>query len=116
LIERFTNADLPHRLRQIAMDGSQKIPQRWLDTLSWHGRRGQSCPALLASLAAWIDFVRGAGHVVDDPMADRLAALWQRAGRAGIAAALFGPQGLFADAWTGSEDELALLTSMQHVD
>ena len=28
LIERFTNAALPHRLRQIAMDGSQKIPQR----------------------------------------------------------------------------------------
>ena len=33
LLARFANRARPHRLRQIAMDGSQKIPQRWLDTL-----------------------------------------------------------------------------------
>ncbi len=31
LIARFANHARPHRLRQIAMDGSQKIPQRWLE-------------------------------------------------------------------------------------
>src|SRR5690606_14448544 len=34
LMERFDNRALAHRLAQIAMDGSQKIPQRWLATLS----------------------------------------------------------------------------------
>lgn len=116
LIQRFTNAELPHRLRQIAMDGSQKIPQRWLDTLSWHSRQGQACPALLAALAAWIDFVRGIGHAVDDPMAERLAALWSSEGRDGIVAALFGPLGVFADSWTCSDQERATLTRSLKAD
>lgn len=30
LIERFSNPSLRHRTRQIAMDGSQKLPQRSL--------------------------------------------------------------------------------------
>jgi fructuronate reductase len=34
LIARFQNPALNHRLIQIAMDGSQKIPQRWLATLA----------------------------------------------------------------------------------
>ncbi len=116
LIERFTNAALPHRLRQIAMDGSQKIPQRWLDTLAWHSLRGQRCPALLTALAAWIDYVRGDGRVVDDPMASTLAGLWSREGRQGIAAALFGPQGCFAAAWVAPEGDLGVLTGLLHPD
>ena len=31
--ERFRNPALPHRTRQIAMDGSQKLPQRLLGTV-----------------------------------------------------------------------------------
>lgn len=31
LIERFSNPSLRHRTWQIAMDGSQKLPQRLLD-------------------------------------------------------------------------------------
>jgi fructuronate reductase len=112
LIERFANVSLPHRLRQIAMDGSQKIPQRWLATLSWHSARGQSCPAILTALAAWIDFVRGNGHVVDDPMALQLADLWRTEGRRGIVPALFAPRGLFATSWTCSSDEAAMLTGL----
>ncbi len=34
LLARFANDSLRHRLQQIAMDGSQKLPQRWL-----HGAR-----------------------------------------------------------------------------
>lgn len=116
LIERFTNAALPHRLQQIAMDGSQKIPQRWLDTLNWHTRRGQRCPALLTALAAWIEYVRGDGHPVDDPMAGKLAALWASEGRRGIVGALFGPQGCFAASWIASEDDQAALIGMLHPD
>jgi len=116
LIERFTNAALPHRLRQIAMDGSQKIPQRWLDTLSWHSRQGQTCPALLTALAAWVDYVRGVGHTVDDPMAGQLAALWSSEGRSGIVTALFGARGVFAGSWVCSDDERAALTRMLKAD
>jgi fructuronate reductase len=38
LIARFANPALEHRLIQIAMDDSQKIPQRWLETLAYHQR------------------------------------------------------------------------------
>src|SRR3546814_12489799 len=43
LLDRFANPALDHRLIQIAMDGSQKIPQRWLETLAWHQARGRRC-------------------------------------------------------------------------
>ena len=50
LLDRFTNPALNHRLAQIAMDGSQKIPQRWLETLAFHSAQGRQCPAILTAL------------------------------------------------------------------
>lgn len=96
LLQRFANPALPHRLAQIAMDGSQKIPQRWLETLRIRQDRGEQSPAIIEALAAWILFVRGDDHSVDDPMARQLAALWESAGKDGIVTALFGKDGLFA--------------------
>ena len=52
LLDRFANPALHHRLIQIAMDGSQKIPQRWLETLAWHQARGSRCSSLEAAVAA----------------------------------------------------------------
>ena len=57
LVDRFGNAALPHRLAQIAIDGSQKIGSRWLEPIAINRTRGVQCPATLASLAAWIVFV-----------------------------------------------------------
>ena len=80
LIERFANDSLHHRLQQIAMDGSQKLPQRWLagarKQLDTGGEIG--CTAL--GVAAWIRYtagndLAGARHPVDDPMADTFATL-----------------------------------------
>ncbi len=71
LLDRFANPALNHRLIQIAMDGSQKIPQRWLETLAWHQHRGQRCPSLEAAIAAWIAFLRS-DRPIDDPLADKL--------------------------------------------
>jgi fructuronate reductase len=105
LLVRFANSALPHRLLQIAMDGSQKIPQRWLAVLAWHQRRGRQCPAILEALAAWIVHVRGDGPPVDDPLAERLAALWREAGEGGIVGALFGPGGLFAAEWQATPSD-----------
>lgn len=109
LLERFGNAALPHRLAQIAMDGSQKIPQRWLAPLAANRRAGRASPATLTALAAWIAFVRGDRHPVEDPRAQELAALWMRAGATGIASALFGPGGLLAAEWTAEPDDLTAL-------
>jgi fructuronate reductase len=111
LLVRFANPALQHRLMQIAMDGSQKIPQRWFETLAYHQRRGAPCPAILEAIAAWLRHVRGDRREVDDPMAAQLAELWAEAGATGIAGALFGPQGLFARTWQADDAALAELTA-----
>jgi fructuronate reductase len=111
LFARFANPALEHRLAQIAMDGSQKIPQRWLATLRACRQSGKHCPAILEALAAWIVHVRGgAGRTVEDPLADSLARAWAEAGRDGIAAALFGDGGRFVADWQASPRELRMLT------
>ncbi len=105
LMARFANPALNHRLAQIAMDGSQKIPQRWLETLAARRADGAESPAILRALAAWIDYTRGEGHTVDDPDAGALAACWQSAGRTGVVDALFGEHGRFATRWIASGAE-----------
>ena len=111
LVKRFTNPALQHRLIQIAMDGSQKIPQRWLETLAAGRGMGRQCPVLLASLAAWLTHTSGANGPVDDPMADLFAGLWSNSSREQVASALFGKRGLFAAHWTADETELAAISA-----
>jgi fructuronate reductase len=110
LIARFANPALNHRLIQIAMDGSQKIPQRWLETLAFHQQQGQQCPAIFEAVAAWIIHIRGTTHIVDDPMRDTFTALWQTAGERHMASALFGNGGQFAQYWEAGEEDLKLLS------
>lgn len=107
LLARFTNPALNHRLIQIAMDGSQKIPQRWLETLAINQRLGRRCPAILTALAAWLHHIRGENGPVIDPMAGELARLWQAVGRAGIIPVLFGPQGIISTIWTPTDADIA---------
>ncbi len=80
LMERFANRALPHRTAQVAMDGSQKLPQRLLGTIADRRRQGaEPLPALLC-LAAWMRFVAdrrddsGRPLTVDDPLAEEIAA------------------------------------------
>lgn len=96
LIARFANPALNHRLIQIAMDGSQKLPQRWLETLAENRQYGRDCPAIKAGLSAWIRHLRGGNGPVDDP---RAAELMAAVAGADPMAALFGPQGLLPSAW-----------------
>jgi fructuronate reductase len=111
LIDRFKNPALNHRLTQIAMDGSQKIPQRWLETLAHHQEHGQPCPAILAGIAAWLCHIRGDNGPVDDPMAETLKAAWDAAGKDNIVAALFGPGGLMASDWVPRDADRALINA-----
>nr|WP_246438676.1 mannitol dehydrogenase family protein [Novosphingobium piscinae] len=113
LLDRFANPALNHKLNQIAMDGSQKIPQRWLATLAAHQASGRCCPALLTAVAAWLRHVRGDNAArwgaVDDPRAAELAAAWAAHGAEGIVAAVFGPEGLLASDWHPSADDHAVI-------
>ena len=95
LLDRFANPALNHRLVQIAMDGSQKIPQRWLETLAWHQQRGARCSSLESAIAAWIAFLRS-DHPIDDPLADKLR---EAAAGPDAMAKLFGEDGLIASEW-----------------
>ena len=108
LLARFANPALRHRLAQIAMDGSQKIPQRWLATLAASQQLGRECPAILTALAAWMRHLRG--DAVNDPMGPMLKAAWASASTAGIDNALFGPRGMIAGAWHPSPAQHAWLT------
>ncbi len=109
LRNRFDNPTLNHKLIQIAMDGSQKIPQRWLETLAYHQREGRQCPAILTALAAWIKHMRGDADPVNDPMAAQIAALWQSIGAAGIVDALFGSRGTFCAHYIADAEAMVFL-------
>jgi len=80
LLIRFSNPSLKHRLWQIAMDGSQKVPQRILGTLADQLAQDRAADGLLLTLAAWMRYVGAqdeAGKPIDvrDPLAERLQAL-----------------------------------------
>ncbi len=77
LYDRFANHGIRHRTWQIAMDGSQKLPQRLLSTLAENLDAGRDSPRLMLAIAAWIRYVSGvdeAGREIDvrDPMAQVL--------------------------------------------
>ncbi|MCJ2180265.1 mannitol dehydrogenase family protein [Novosphingobium album (ex Hu et al. 2023)] len=105
LLERFANPALNHRLIQIAMDGSQKIPQRWLETLAVRGAAGADSPAILTALCAWLRHVRGDVRKVDDPLAGELAGAWSTHGEVGIIDAVFGESGLVGGPWWPTQDD-----------
>ncbi len=84
---RFANPALAHRTSQIAMDGSQKLPQRLLAPIRERLARGLPIPALALAVAAWMRHVRGTaedGRAIrlSDPMAPRLTAAAVEAGDA----------------------------------
>jgi fructuronate reductase len=87
LMARWRNPALAHRCQQIAMDGSQKIPQRWIRPLAERIAAGQPIRRLALGVAAWLHYLRGvdeAGHAypIDDPMAATLRELLESASHA----------------------------------
>lgn len=78
LIARYRNRALKHRTWQIAMDGTQKLPQRWLDSIRWHLREGSDFTLLALGVAGWMRYVGGVdeqGQPIDisDPLKEALA-------------------------------------------
>ncbi len=80
LFARYANPAIRHRTWQIAMDGSQKLPQRILSTLTENYSAGRPSPGLLLAVAAWMRYVGGTDETgspieVKDPLAERLRRL-----------------------------------------
>jgi fructuronate reductase len=92
LLQRFANPALAHRTAQIAMDGSQKLPPRWLGTVRERLAAGAPIERLGLGIAAWLHHLRGVdeagrAQAIDDPQADALQALQARALQHGDATA-----------------------------
>jgi fructuronate reductase len=80
LVIRFANPALPHRTQQIAMDGSQKLPQRILATVRDNLAANRSIELATLAVAGWMRYVYGEDETgrpiqVADPMAPTFAKL-----------------------------------------
>jgi fructuronate reductase len=70
LLERFANPRIRHALKQIAADGSQKIPVRILPALRAERAAGRLPHGAARALAAWLLHLRGPGAPVQEAGAD----------------------------------------------
>ena len=104
LLARFQNPAIRHRTWQIAMDGSQKLPQRLLGTIRERLKAGAPIEHLSLGVAAWMAYVtgtdeKGAEIDVRDPLAAEFAIRAKAAGRdaAALSEALLGIGAIFGD-------------------
>ena len=100
LIERFSNPSLRHRTWQIAMDGSQKLPQRLLDPVRLHLQNGSDWRHLALGVAGWMRYTHGVdeqGQAIDvvDPMLAEFQRINQQYQGAERVTALLGLSGIF---------------------
>jgi fructuronate reductase len=80
LLARFRNPALRHRTAQIAIDGSQKMPQRLFAPGADRLQAGENVAHIALGIAAWLRVAGGRDDrdgpiALDDPMAARLAEL-----------------------------------------
>jgi fructuronate reductase len=85
LLKRFSNPALHHRTWQIAMDGSQKLPQRLLGAMQDRLARNLPISTHALAVAGWMRYVSATdeqGRAIDvrDPLAGEFAALAREAG------------------------------------
>lgn len=102
LLKRFSNPALHHRTWQIAMDGSQKLPQRLLGAMQDRLGKGLPITTHALAVAGWMRYVTAIdeqGRAIDvrDPLAGELAALARQAGPVAerLAPALLGIEKVF---------------------
>ena len=121
LLRRFRNPGLRHRTWQIAMDGSQKLPQRLLGTIRDRLKAGAPIPALALGVAAWMRYVTGVDEKdqpidVHDPLKDELRALSNSAGldAARLAPALLSVERIFGQDLGTNETFAAAVTQALH--
>jgi fructuronate reductase len=74
VLARFRNPAIQHRLAQIAIDGSQKLPYRLFDSVLAARSDGRPVDRLLLPVAAWMRWIACApdASAIDDPLAPLL--------------------------------------------
>jgi fructuronate reductase len=122
LQERFANPAIAHETYQIAMDGSEKLPQRLLAPAAEVAGRGGDLRPFAFAVAAWMRYAigrtdAGEAYALRDPREDAIRAAVASGGTAaGIVAALQGLDGLFpaalADAPRWRNEVTAILGDM----
>ena len=84
LLKRYSNSKLKHRTWQIASDGTQKMPQRWLNSIKFHIAHGTDYSHLVLGIGGWMNYIRairnGESYEVVDPMAKTLAEIVKACG------------------------------------
>ena len=116
VLERFANPAMGHRTVQVAMDGTQKLPQRVLETVT--ARRSSGAVPRWGALviAAWMRYAQGqtdAGQPLplDDPLADEIRRRLADAPESpeGVVDALLGLSAVFPPELVEDETMRALL-------
>ena len=105
LLRRFENPSLAHRTQQIAMDGTQKVPVRWLPALRASVAAGTDLPHLERALAAWLHSLltqrsdSGSVLIISDPGAAAFGARMRAAqDSSDVARAALAHTSVFGDA------------------
>jgi fructuronate reductase len=86
VLHRLGNPALHHRVEQVAMDGSEKLPRRLLSTIRDLLRAGSEPRLACVGVAAWMRCVSARANdagqplSLDDPLAERFCAVTRRAG------------------------------------
>jgi fructuronate reductase len=75
LLERWANPRIRHTLTQIATDGSQKLPVRFVPVLRAERARGELPEAAVIALAGWVAYLRRCGDEVRDVRVRELSEL-----------------------------------------
>ncbi|MFK7878552.1 mannitol dehydrogenase family protein [Roseobacter sp.] len=99
LIARFDNPHIHHSLRQIAMDGTQKLPYRMLDSLRALQKMNLPAPTLRFGVNSWIAFCRAeviADRALQDPLAEGIAEVISSGGSDAQLLSLIGAEDLTA--------------------
>jgi fructuronate reductase len=115
-LERFANPAIGHRTVQVAMDGTQKLPQRVLHTIAARRAAGASPRWGALVVAAWMRFVQGAADdgralPLDDPLADDIRARLADAPSSpdGVVTALLGLRSVFPAELAGDDTVRVLI-------
>ena len=117
LIDRFTNPSLKHQTAQIAMDGSQKLPQRMADSIRFHLRLGSDYSWLAMGVAGWMRFVSGRDEqgndiIVHDPTVAQFQAIYaEHTDSAAIVQALLNIEAIFGSDLASNKDFVAAVTA-----
>lgn len=115
---RFANPAIAHMTYQIAMDGTQKLPQRLIEPAIQTLRSGGSLDAYAFAVAAWMRYClgmteTGETYTLRDPREAEITALLNGAGRdlGSIVDRLMALPGLFPDELSGAPQWRAAVQS-----